>query len=125
MKLKTREKDYIFMIEGGKLIVLYDGKKEIVLVLSINDNKIMMKTEDECKREKYIKTSQIVSLDFSMDFVTKSEKVYKVRTCENHLLLFKDSELKGEIEKISSLKVGSHLEILLKRPNIRSLKFHI
>lgn len=125
MKLKTRGKDYVFMINGKKVIVCYDGKRETVIELKINDGTMSMETETRNHERKEVSGLPIDYLNFSINIEAQSGFVYKVRTCENHLMLFRGNEFHGEVESIKGLNGKSTLEISLKKLKPSSLKFHI
>lgn len=125
MRLKTRENDYVFVIKDGEIFVIYDGKKESIIEFRILNGKVVMKTEDCNGNVTEIETSQIRSLKFSVNFTTVSNVVYKIRSCERHLMLFCDDEFKGEVESIQLQKVKGKREVSLKISDAGCLKFHM
>lgn len=125
MRLKTRENDYVFVIKDGEIFVIYDGKKESIVELRVINGKAVMKTEDCNGNVTEIKTSQIRSLRFSVNFTTASDMVYKIRSCEKHLMLFCDDEFKGELEYIQLQRVSDKRQVSLKIFNASCLKFHM
>ena len=125
MRLKTREKDYVFVIKDGEMFVIFDGKREFVREFRIVNGKAVMKTEDNNGNVTEIETSRIRSLNFSVNLETANNVKYKIRSCEKHLLLFGDDEFKGELEYIKFQKVNGKTQIVFKTFGANCLKFHM
>ena len=125
MKLKTREKDYVFVIRDGELLVIFDGKREFVREFRIVNGKAVMKTEDNNGNVTEIETSRIRALNFSVNLETVNNVKYKIRSCEKHLMLFGNDEFEGELEYIKFERVNGKIQIVFKTFGANGLKFHM
>ena len=125
MKLKTREKDYVFVIKDGELLVIFDGKREFVREFRIVNGKAVMKTEDNNGNVTEIETSRIRYLNFSVNLETVNNVKYKIRSCEKHLMLFGEDEFEGELEYIKFERVNGKIQIAFKTFGANCLKFHM
>ena len=125
MKLKTREKDYVFVIKDGELIVIFDGKREFVREFRIVNGKAVMKTEDNNGNVTEIETSRIRALNFSVNLETVNNVKYKIRSCEKHLMLFGNDEFEGELEYIKFERGNGKIQIVFKTFGANGLKFHM
>ena len=125
MRLKTREKDYVFVIRDGELLVIFDGKREFVREFRIVNGKAVMKTEDNNGNVTEIETSRIRALNFSVNLETVNNVKYKIRSCEKHLMLFGEDEFEGELEYIKFERVNGKIQIAFKTFGANCLKFHM
>ena len=125
MRLKTREKDYVFVIKDGELLVIFDGKREFVREFRIVNGKAVMKTEDNNGNVTEIETSRIRYLNFSVNLETVNNVKYKIRSCEKHLMLFGEDEFEGELEYIKFERVNGKIQIAFKTFGANCLKFHM
>ena len=125
MRLKTREKDYVFVIRDGELLVIFDGKREFVREFRIVNGKAVMKTEDNNGNVTEIETSRIRALNFSVNLETVNNVKYKIRSCEKHLMLFGNEEFEGELEYIKFERVNGKIQIAFKTFGANCLKFHM
>ena len=125
MRLKTREKDYVFVIKDGEMFVIFDGKREFVREFRIVNGKAVMKTEDNNGNVTEIETSRIRSLNFSVNLETANNVKYKIRSCEKHLMLFGEDQFEGELEYIKFEKVNGRTQVAFKTFGANCLKFHM